>query len=178
MENNQEKLTAAQRLERLEQSVFAVDQTLGGISQMADITRHATRLLGRKVEAIVNLSEKGAAITNENINLEMENQNISEMKDLVEEFKTKGTLVTSETVTPDSFLVIRETNSESGKTVQPRLQFPFVDLTDDLKSKLLGQTAGTVLKIKEPFDTEILEIYKIVEQNTSSDSAQATGQLN
>ena len=99
MEKKEETLTAAQRLARLEDSVYTLDQAIGGLSQVLDVVRHATRLLGRKLDAVVTLSEQNIAITNDSINFQMEEQTIQEMKDMITEFKTKGTLVDSETIT-------------------------------------------------------------------------------
>ena len=176
MEKKEETLTAAQRLARLEDSVYTLDQAIGGLSQVLDVVRHATRLLGRKLDAVVTLSEQNIAITNDSINFQMEEQTIQEMKDMIAEFKTKGTLVDSETITPETLVVCRESNADTGKVTKQRLQFPFQDVADEMKPILLGKTVGDILRFdSKPFDVEILEIYKIVQDAApTSDNPDAT----
>ena len=170
MEKKKEELTAVQRLARLEDSVYTLDQAIGGLSQVLDVVRHATRLLGRKLDAVVTLGEKNIAITNDSINFQMEEQTIQEMKDMITEFKTKGTLVDSETITPETLVVCRESNADTGKVTKQRLQFPFQDVADEMKPILLGKTVGDILRFdSKPFDVEILEIYRIVNQESMID---------
>lgn len=164
MQQPQQTLTAAQRLDRLEDSVYTVDQALGGQARVLNIVRDATRLLGKKTDAMVSLLTKGIPVTNDNIAQEMEDQSVEEMIKVVEDFKKTGNLVASETITPETMFVARELNTATGKVTKKRIQTPFLDVEESVKPLIIGKAVGDIVKFDDvPYEMEILEIYTILE---------------
>jgi len=163
-QQTQKVLTAAQRLERLEMIVDNMDRTIGNLAKSWEAVRVATTLLGRKVDAVVTLSDKNLPINDVSVSQFMENKSVQELKDQVDQFKEKGNFIVSETIETDSFLVARETNTETGIVSNPRLQCPLIDLAESIQGPLLGKKVGDRVCYEEAplFEVEILEIYKIV----------------
>jgi hypothetical protein len=172
-EQTKTTLTAAQRLEVLEKSIVTMDQALGGLGRQAQMLQEALTLLNDKVSAMVIALSSGILVNEENLNEINTQQKVADMKSKVEKLLSDGIVTKSEEVTQNSFVVVRELDSESGKVVNPRLQFVARVLDEESLNKMLGKKTGDSVRFTDenPGVIEIEEIYEIQSQTTQPEEA-------
>lgn len=159
----QVKMTAAQRLEGLEQAMALTDQTLGNIATNLQTSISALTLLSKKLEAVIRLGDAGKAITSAAVANEIIDMNVEELAEKVADLKEKGVAVDSEIVEENSFIVGRELSPETQEVVNKRMQFPLFGLKKDKKDLLIGKKAGDIVTLEEGRNLlEIMEVYSIV----------------
>lgn len=164
---NEVKRTATQRIEDLEGAVVSMYQTGNNMARDVLTLKEAIKLMGNKVDAIVKVVNKQLPLTDENIAQAMIDNNVEELKGKVTDYIDRGSLVSSETIQEDSFVVGRELNEE-GKAVNPRIQFSFGALTKELQEKMLGSKVGDLLDLEEgKLRFEVTEIYQITKPSAT-----------
>lgn len=155
------KKTAAQRIDDLE---FAVNQVYVMSNNMAAdlmLIKDAVKLLGKKVDAMVQIINKNEAMTDENIAKLMVEMNIEELKKKIEALIEKGILVPAEEISQTGFIVGQELDQD-GKVVQPRTQFAVSALQPEIAPKILGKKAGDVIEVSEgKLSLKVMEVYEI-----------------
>lgn len=162
MSNNQKQRSATDRLNDVEQATMSIFQALDNMTRDLMLVKDAIKLLGNKLDSVVKVVASGGTLTDETISAVMVENNIAELKSKVDDLIARGVLVSELEVQPESFVVIREVD-ETGKVVNPRLQFTMAALPKETVDKLLGAQPGQVLQIKEgTLSVEILETYTIV----------------
>ncbi len=169
MSQQEKPLSATERLARLEHNIFALDNITRNMMRSSEMQKTAITLLGRKVNAIVDLAvAAGVNISEDAIDQKMEENSIKELAEVVEEYKKAGQMIDSEVIDKDSFVVCREINKETGKLVNARLQFPFMDIDEVSQNNLFGKKKGDIVtwSSDDRFEVEILEVYKIVDTTT------------
>jgi hypothetical protein len=155
------KRTAAQRIDDLENALMSSFQTLEQLARENQIIKEAVKLLGSKVDAIVQATSSGIAITNESLSSIMVQNTVADLESKVNNLKDQGILVAEETVTETSFVVGRELDTD-GTVVNPRLQFALSAVKAELKSTISGAKVGDVLVLEEgKLNFEVLETYAI-----------------
>jgi uncharacterized coiled-coil protein SlyX len=160
-ENN--KLTASQRLEGLEQAFALTDQTLGNLSMNLQTAINALTLLSKKLEAVIRISNAGKQISSASVAEEIIDMNAEELKEKVDDLKKKGIAVDGDVIQENSFIVGRELNPETKVVSNKRMQFPLFGLKQEKKGLLLGKKAGDIVTLEEGRNLlEITEVYNII----------------
>lgn len=159
-----QQLTAAQRLMGLEQSFRLLDQAIANLADQLGLLKDGLMMINEKQEAIVTALSSGVQVSNATIDQLIEDKRVSEMKKKVQTLVEENRMTPSDTVTKMSFLAVREMNSETGKVINPRVQFAVGILNDESKEKIMGKKVGDSVKFDEnnPATLEIEEIYEIV----------------
>lgn len=174
MQNEQKKtntMTAAQRLEGLENAMMTMDRAIGDIMQQVRNAAQAIRLLGDKVDAIVQASATGRPISDETLNQIMTDGHVEELKAKAQALKDSGYLQDAEVVGENSFIVFREMNTKTGELVSARTQLTLKSMEESWKALFVGKKAGDLVsKEGGDYSVEISEIYDIV---TPAQEAQA-----
>ena len=164
--SEENKKTATERLELLENTVNSIIQAIQPLANMSqDLMglREATKLLNNKLDAVVKSINAGTQLTDENLGQIMTDNNAKELQDRVTKMVSDGLLAASDTVGKDSFVVINE-QDESGKIVNPRMQFLLSALqNDEIRGKLEGAKTGTNIAVGDKGGSlNVLEAYNIV----------------
>ena len=176
--NTENKKTATERLEVLENTVNSIIQAIQPLANMAQdlmALREATKLLNNKLDAVVKSINAGTALTDENLGQLMTENNAKELQDKVTKMVTDGLLAATDTVSKDSFVVISEAD-ETGKVVNPRMQFLLSALqNEEIKAKLEGATVGANIPVGDKgASLNVLEAYNIVVPQAQAPEATAT----
>lgn len=166
MSENENTKTAVERLEILEntvQNIIQAIQPLGNMAQDLMSLREAVKLLNNKLDSVVKLTNAGTALTDENLNQTMTDNNAKELETKVTKMVGDGLLASTDTVGKESFVVINEQDS-AGKVVNPRMQFLLSALqNEEIRGKLEGAKVGTnVLVGTTGGSLNVLEAYNIV----------------
>lgn len=161
-QNPQSKKSATQRLEDLENAVMNLYNVANGLARDLYISKEALKLLGNKTDSVVKCINKGSTLTAENISAAMVENNIEELKNVVESYVKMGACAPTDIVANDSFLVVREI-AKDGSVADPRAQFTLASLENkEVATKLLGAKVGDVVPTYEgKHSIEVLEIYKV-----------------
>jgi len=178
--NENKTLTAAQKIEGLEKAFGSVDQTIFNLTRQVHSLQDALILLNDKVTAMVVALTNGSTVTEELLDQINKQLKVTEMKEKVNNLLNEGTLVKSEEVTKNSFLVVREIDVENGKVINPRLQFIARVLNEESLNLVLGKKAGDSIKFSENGSVviEIEEIYEIQNKQVETQvSGEATQQV-
>jgi exo-beta-1,3-glucanase (GH17 family) len=165
---SKDKASASARIEALEQSSQRLEQGLMALYQTADnmardlITmKEALKLLGNKMDSVVQVISKGETLNDENISKAMVENNVADLKEKVAQLVSNGVLVASETVEANSFIVGEEVE-DSGKVINPRIQSIVSAFEDSVKSKIVGAKVGQLVEVKEgKAKLNIQEVYAI-----------------
>lgn len=160
--SNQKTRSATERLGDLEQATMSVFQELDNRGRETQMIKEALKLLGNKVNAIVQLAEAGQSINNTAIAAQMVANSIQELVDKIDGLKAQGLIEAEEVVTADSLIVAREMNSKN-EIVTARLQITVPGTPPEAQEKLVGAKPGDILELAGGnLKVEILESYKIV----------------
>jgi hypothetical protein len=164
--SEENKKTATERLEVLENTVNSIIQAIQPLANMAQdlmALREAVKLLNNKLDAVVKSINAGTALTDENLGQLMTENNAKELQDKVTKMVTDGLLAATDTISKDSFVVISETD-ETGKVVNPRMQFLLSALqNEEIKAKLEGAMVGANIPVGDKgASLNVLEAYNIV----------------
>ena len=164
--SEENKKTATERLELLENTVNSIIQAvqpLGNMSQDLMGLREAVKLLNNKLDAVVKSINAGTQLTDEILGQIMTETNAKELEGRVTKMVSDGLLASTDTVGKDSFVVINE-QDESGKIVNPRMQFLLSALqNDEIRGKLEGAKTGTNIPVGDKGGSlNVLEAYNIV----------------
>lgn len=164
-QNKTTKMTAAQRIEKLEGTVFGMYQNFDILAQDIDQLRQTIAGLAKRLNATIEAGEKGP-INNEQVNSIIIQQNVEELKTKVNFLIEQGVLKKSEenVIGENSFVVGRELDEEKN-VLNPRLQFAYATLNEKGKELVKGKTLGDMVK-NENNDghLEIVEIYDVIEK--------------
>lgn len=175
--SEENKKTATERLELLENTVNSIIQAvqpLGNMSQDLMGLREAVKLLNNKLDAVVKSINTGTQLTDENLGQIMTDNNAKELEGRVSKMVSDGLLASSDTVGKDSFVVINE-QDESGKIVNPRMQFLLSALqNDEIRGKLEGAKVGTNIAVGDKGGSlNVLEAYNIVTPQAAEAASEA-----
>lgn len=176
--DKQPQRTASQRIDDLERGLMALYQTADNMARDLMTIKEAIKLLGNKLDSVV----KASGISDDTISKLMIENNVSELKDKVDELVRNGVLVATDEVKANSFVVGRELG-EDGAVQNPRMQFVVSALQPNVGGKFPGAKVGQVLDLEEgKWKFEVLEAYDIAspeqqqasaEQQESASEAQA-----
>lgn len=164
--NTQTKnLTAAQRLEGLEQAAIALDNAVRQVVLTQENIAQALKLLANKVDAIVKASNADQPLNDEVLSQIMVQNNVEELRRRVEDMKTLGLLKQVESLPKNGFVVGREVDPESKEVQNPRVQIAVSALSEESQAKIVGSKPGDLIDFgKDKLAVEIEEVYEIVEQ--------------
>lgn len=165
---SEKQLTAAQRLMGLEQSAGALDQALYNQARQLSVVRDGLSLLHEKLNAVIKLMSLNAQVNDQAIDNMVEQVRVDGMKEKVSKLLEDSSIKSAEEVSNKSFLVVREINLETGKIVNPRLQFAISVLNEESITKLVGKKKGDAVNLLDssPIAIEIEEIYDVVVEET------------
>ncbi len=163
--SEENKKTATERLELLENTVNSIIQAIQPLANMAqDLMglREATKLLNNKLDSVVKALNAGTALTDENIGQLMTANNAKDLQDKVTKMVSDGVLTATDTIGKDSFVVISESDA-SGMVVNPRMQFLLSALqNEEVRGKLEGAKVGTSISVGDKGgNINVLEAYNI-----------------
>jgi hypothetical protein len=176
--SDENKKTATERLEVLENTVNNIIQAvqpLANMSQDLMSLREAVKLLNNKLDAVVKCLNTGTQLTDENLGQVMTENNARDLQDKVTKMVSDGLLASTDTIGKDSFVVINE-QDESGKIINPRMQFLLSALqNDEIRGKLEGAKTGTNIPVGDKGGSlNVLEAYNIVTPQAPEAPAEAT----
>jgi hypothetical protein len=166
----QKKLTAAQRIEKLENTTLGVYENFNILANDIDQLRQTVTALAKRLNATIEAGEKGG-INNDQVNSIIIQENVNELKQKVDFLIEQGILKKSEnnTVGESSFVVGRELDDEKNE-INPRIQFAFQTLNEKGKELILDKSIGDLVKNEGNSGCmEITEIYEIIQQETESE---------
>jgi hypothetical protein len=184
METDTKKMTAAQRLETLENSAALTDQALSNVATNLQTVINALTLMSKKLEAVIRLGNEGKPVNSANVAAEIVEMNVQELVEKVEDLKKKGLAVATDIVQENAFIVGRELDPETREVTNRRMQFPLFSLKKEKKSLLVGKKPGDVVQLESGRNLlELLEVYSIVvpqapeedQDDTSSEQENKTG---
>lgn len=159
--SNQDKRNASQRIEDLERAMMSLYQTADNMARDLMTIKDAIKILGNKVDAIVKASSRGETLSDEVVAAIMVENNVEELKNKLNMLVAQGILVPEAVVSATSFVVGREVD-DSGKVVNPRLQFTMSGLQEQVREKIVGAVPGQTLTLEEgKLKFEVLESYAI-----------------
>ncbi len=164
--NTENKKTATERLEILENTVNSIIQAVQPLANMAqDLMglREAVKLLNNKLDVTIKCINSGTQLTDENLSQGMTENNAKDLQDKVTKMVSDGLLAATDTIGKDSFVVINE-QDDSGKIVNPRMQFLLSALqNEEIRGKLEGATVGSNIPVGDKGGSlNVLEAYNIV----------------
>lgn len=168
--SQEKKLTAAQRIEGLENALSesreisdAQTQNIEFLAKQMDGLRQTISALARRLNATIKSGEAGG-VSNEMVTKLLVDENVQNLKDKVEYLKEQGVLAETEdtTIGDRSFVVGRELDEDSN-VVNPRMQFALASLTPEAKEKINGKKSGDIIKdfSGDGLVLEITEVYAI-----------------
>lgn len=155
-------MTASERLDAIELGFKMLDSGLADLFQNAEVIRQAIKLLDNKVNSMVKAVNNGEPLTEEVLERIMKDNFATELKQKVEDLKTKGELSDAESIEADSFVVLKQIASEGGAVIDPRFQAPVSRLSEEVKSLLMGKKVGDLVSLTDAEQALVLEIYKIM----------------
>lgn len=183
---SEDKRTATQRIEDLEKVASVLYQNLIQMKNITDslmksqgdmgLIKEATRLLNKKLEAVVQLSKPETGVSAESVSNLVLKMNVEDLTSQVAEYVKNGHLVSAEEVSPNSYLVCEEYNPD-GTLANPRIQFRLDSQEQSTSDAFKGKKAGDTVSFGEnKFSAKILEIYTLVEpkQETAPAAEAAT----
>lgn len=175
MSETENKKTATERLEILENTVNSIIQAVQPLANMAqDLMglREAVKLLNNKLDAVVKAINTNSPLTDEILGQFMTDNNARELEDKVIKMVSDGLLASTDTVGKDSFVVINEQDAD-GKIVNPRMQFLLSALqNEEIRTKLEGAKTGTNIAVGEKGGSlNVLEAYNIVVPQAEASAA-------
>ena len=134
------------------------------ISRENEMLKDALQLTHEKLDAVITLQNEGQPLSTDNINAKVTEMKELALKQKIDDMVENGNIEPVDTVEENSLIVSRELSKE-GELVNPRLQFMVGRLVEELKSKFVGKKAGDMVEGEgDKLNIEILEIYKVVEQ--------------
>lgn len=161
-----QKLTAAQRLEALEQQFLATLQNQKVLASEIDNLRQTMAALARRLNATIKVGESGS-ISNESVNDILVQENTIELKGKIDFLVQQGVLKPSESgeIGTKSFVVGRELD-EDRNVINPRIQFALQSIIPETKDLLMGKKVGDVVKNEQGDGLlmEVVEIFDIAEK--------------
>lgn len=173
MSQQPKQRSATERLTDLEQAVMSAFQGMDGLNRDIMLIKDAIKLLGNKVDSIVQLLNRGESVNDATIAAQMVQNNIAELKAKVDNLVAQGVLVAEEAVTKDSFIVAREL-AEDGTVLQPRIQTTLAATSPKAQEALIGVKPGETVAIPETtLKVEIVETYKIQAPEAPQEEAPA-----
>jgi hypothetical protein len=157
--SQQKQRSATERLGDLEQATMSVFQALDNQSRDLSLIKDAIKLLGNKLNSVVQLLEKGDSVNDANIAIQMVANNVAELDARIQGLKAQGILVRQEEVTAESFIVAREVD-DNGTVINPRLQSLLASFPEAVQGKLLGAKAGDIVNVADgKLKVELLDVY-------------------
>ena len=164
--------SASQRIDELEVAagqLYSVSDLM-----IKDLTtlKNAVKLLNNKVSAIVEATKNGQPLTDETLDTIMIESNVRELESKVKEMVQSGIVTKEDAVSENSFVVGSESD-ESGKVINPRIQFALKALNKDFQDKLLGTKPGDSVSFGDNKLTfKLIETYKINDLTQQSTNEQ------
>ena len=175
MEQQQQKRTAVQRIDDLERGLMGMYQAADNMGRDLMTVKEAIKLLGNKIDAIVKATQRGEDLTDEVIGNIMVQNNVADLKARVDQLVASGTLVaTLEPVDEKNFVVGQEVD-DTGKVLNPRLQFVLGALNEDLRNKIKGAKVGDSVVFQEgKLKFDLQEAYAVVTPAPAVEAEAAT----
>lgn len=156
-------MTAAQKLEALENSFMVQNQQIEILAEEIDSLRKILVNVNKRLSASIQAAEEGG-LNNASVSKIIMNEGIRELEERVSFLVQQGVLVRNDVaeVSDKNFVVGREIDTE-GNVTNPRVQFSVQSVDPELRTQLQGKKNGSVVAYSETEDSmEITEIYDIV----------------
>lgn len=165
--------SASQKIADLENGLMSLYQVVDNIARDMGTFKQAIKLLGNKVDSIVQASERGEAINDSVISRIMVENNADELKQKLSTLIAQGVLKAEEQVGDDSFVVARELDADD-KVINPRLQFAVAAVQPDVQEKVKGAKAGDTIIFQEgKLKLHIQEVYSVQSPEAQAESMEA-----
>lgn len=184
--SNTDNRTATQRIEDLEKVVTALYQATNiaqkGIEDLfrsqsdIPIIKEALKLLNKRTEAIIQVSQSNTGITVDSVNAVVTQMNVQDLTAQVEAYVSNGYVVAAETVSDTSYLVCEEYDTE-GNLTNPRVQFRLDAHEQAIQDAFKGKRVGDTVSFGEgKYTAKVTEVYALVQPAAPEAAApEATG---
>ena len=160
------KLTAAQRIEGLENALGGMMRNNQILAGEIDNLRQTIAALARRLNATIKSGEQGT-LSNDSVNDIITQENVAELKGKVDFLLEQGVLEASEEgeIHEKAFVVGRELD-EDRNIINPRIQFAVASVVPEMKELLLGKKVGDVIKNDQGDGLllEVVEVFNIPEK--------------
>lgn len=154
--------TGAQKIQDLENVVASLYQTADQLVRDVSLIKDAVKLLGNKLDAVVQASVRGEPLNDDTLAKIMVENNVAELKGKLDKLVDSGLLKAQDEVKDGSFVVGREIDLDGG-IANPRIQFVLDTMQPQIRESLRGKKVGELVEIEEgKFKFEVLESYEIV----------------
>jgi len=164
--SKQQKLTASQRIEGLENALAGANQNMQFLAQEMDRIRQTITALARRVNATIKAGETDG-VSNDVVNKILVEENVEELKGKIDFLLEQKVLekTKKKKIHERSFVVGRELDEESN-VVNPRMQFALASLNEEAKTKVTGKKIGELVEdfSGDGLTLEITELYDIAEE--------------
>mgnify|MGYP000461383818 CR=1 FL=1 len=180
-DKNAKKLTAAQRIEGLEDAVLQINdrsthnakflansidllkKEIEELRQSSYELKQTLRALAKRLNATIQAGEQGQ-MKGEMIDNLLVEESINELKAQVSFLQENGVLLRSESgeIEERSFVVGRELDEEKN-VINGRIQFAVTAIVEDARHSVMGKKAGESVTNADGTTLEILEVYSIAE---------------
>jgi hypothetical protein len=166
--------SATQKLSDLENAVLSLYNVSDNLARDFMVLKDAVKLLNNKVNAIVQASAGGEELTDPVLDRIMVENNISELKEKVDNMVLQSVIAPETQVSENSFIVGSELDTD-GTVKNPRVQFALKALSPELQGKIKGANVGDTLHLQDgKLDFKILESYAILPPQAPAAAPAAT----
>lgn len=165
--------TASQRIEDLERNLGLLFQQMQNMSRDVALLRDVSRLTNERLTALIQVTK----VEEKAVDAQMRVNTIDNLKAKVKELVEKGTLVKSDTITENSFVVGNENEPAAadgtpGKVINERLQFAVFSVEKEIQDKLKDHKVGDIISFKDDaLVFEVTEVYNIIRPQEEVDEA-------
>ena len=176
-------VSSAQRLHEAEQKIRQLSQNqedqlqvirtmvlrMGELQEKIENLSQTASDLGRRLDTIVSVYESNSTLSKQLVQDSLVEQKVQELTANVEKLKQNNLIVQDgDEVKENSFVVIEE-RTKDGQLISPRTQFILSNMTEEIKTKLMGQKVGDSVSLGDDKNTVILlEVYQIVQKEEAS----------
>lgn len=170
--SNEKQRTASERIADIESAMMSLYQANQNISRELLTLKEALKLVGLKLEAVCTAVVNNVPPTNDTLSKLMLEATIESLKSKVSELVSQGVLMTSSGAAgPGTFLVGKELGKDN-EIINPRLQFVFGALPEEVQNKLLGMKVGdnVVVDNEKVRSFTLEELYAILAPDTDQSS--------
>lgn len=176
-------ISSAQRLHEVEQKTRQLSQNqedqlqvirtmvlrLGELQEKIENLSQTASDLGRRIDTMVSVYETNNTLSKQLVQDSLVAQKVQELTANVEKLKQNNLIVEDGNEVKEASFVVIEERTKDGQLISPRTQFILNNMTEEIKTKLLGQKVGDSVSLGDDKNTVvILEVYQIVQKEENA----------
>jgi hypothetical protein len=162
MSDGKKQVKIKDQVEDLAKQIKDLHMSNVALATQVENLRLSTMYLKDRLDAVVSLSERESKLSKDDVEQEVISRNIELLKGEVQRALEAGALTKSDIIGHRSFIVAKETEKESGKIIQPRVQVSMMSMPPEVQQDFVGKSVGDIVE-KDSVEIEVQEIYDITE---------------